>query len=463
MIAKISTGLKSFTGIVTYHENKVSDEKATIIHSSIGQYKKADIIYSLNETGKTNNHVENKGYDISFNFNKADVVSNDKALLIMEDYLLEMGFEGNPYVVYQHEDKEHQHYHIVVSTVDELGKHNSLMNGFYKLDSQKFTRELEVKYNLVSTNYSKNQASENLKSINAEKFSLQKGILKGLKNPEFRDFINEQIVNVKDLILKEKLNNDHLSVLLGENFNPLNKYLKEKGIVVPTLKTQLVTSLDNSLRNTDTIDAYIKDVEAKGFYIRHVKGDKGFVYGINDPKENKVIYFKENNLPERFMVSSFMPKEEALNLDSDKQKSFIKNNVARALKRENTIDGFVAYLKDRNIDTIISSNSKGINGMSFVSNNVITPFKFKASQLDRKFSWNNIKSNFTEIKPLTLDTSTPIYTNETEGSILKIEKDFNETENLNPIDLTNLAPIKKHDQDEDEDQGKSWKSKKKGR
>lgn len=459
MITKISSGLNQFNRIVNYHENKVRDDKAKLVYSSFGIRDKVGIIDYLTSVGEKNKHVQNKGHDISINFNHKDVVSEQQVLVIAHDYLVEMGFENNPFVIYKHNDKLHQHYHIVVSNIDELGKHNEKMRSFYIKDSIKIARDFEIKYNLIQTNYTKNQKRENLNALNLEKFNFQNAILKGLKDPDKKDFITSKISDVQHLIVKEKLNNSHLEVLLGSEYQGLKQYLHDNQLLETSLKSQLIEHLDHSLLNSNNMDEFINVTEKKDIYIRHVKGEKGFVFGINNPKEENIYYFNEKSLPERFRVSSFVKEENKIEHSVIQQKSFLKNNVNMALKKNKTIPDFVNYLSARNIDVIFNENKAGIQGLSFVSKNIKNPVQFKASELDRSLSWNNISSNFNQT--ITPGISfTPYLENNPIDSIdtntylsdVKVETPETVPNDINQgVDLSALHGLKKHDNDDDEE------------
>ena len=471
MIIKISSGLKQFNGIVNYHEIKVCDDKAKLVCTSFGIRDKVGIIDYLTSVGEKNKHVQNKGHDISINFNHKDVVSEQQVLVIAYDYLVEMGFENNPYVIYKHNDKLHQHYHIVVSNVDELGKHNEKMRSFYIKDSIKIARDFEIKYNLTPTNYTKNQKFENLKALNLEKFNIQNAILKGLKDPTKNKFITHKISDIQELIMKEKLNNSHLEVLLGSEYKEMKQYLHDNNLLETSLKSQLIEHLDHSLLNSNNMDEFSNVTEKKGLYIRHVKGGKGFVFGINNPKEENIYYFNEKSLPERFRVVSFVKEENKIEHSPVQQKSFLKNNVNMALKKNKTLPDFIKYLNSRNIEVIFNENKAGIQGVSFVSKNIKNPIQFKASELDRSLSWNNISTNFYPTK--TQDLSfTPSLENNSSNAIdtntylsdVKVETPENVPNNINQgVDLSALHRLKKHDNDDEEDYKRKKKRNQKGR
>ena len=456
MITKISSGLSQYNGIINYHENKVRDDKAKLVFSSFGLRDKLGIIDYLTRVGEKNNHVQNKGHDISINFNHHDVVSEQKALVIVYDYLVEMEYEGYPFVVYKHNDKKHQHYHIVVSNIDGLGKHNEKMRSFYIKDSIKIAREFELKYELTVTNYTKNQKAESLKVLNIEKFNLQNALLKGLKDPEKRAFILDKVSDVETLVRNEKMNNSHLEVLLGSNYSTLKQYLHDNNLLESSLKSQLIDYLDHSLINSTNMDEFIKVTENKGLYIRHVKGEKGFVFGINNPKEDNIYYFSEKSLPERFRVTSFIKEKDKIEHNPFQQKSFLKNNVNMALKKNKTLPDFVKYLNSRNIEVIFNENNAGIQGISFVSKNIKNPIQFKASELDRGLSWKNISANFNENKTQNFSFTPAIESNRMDAntflSDVKVETPDSIPTNIqHGVDLAAIHGLKKHGHDDEDE------------
>jgi len=390
MIVKISNGLRGYHGIINYHDKKVQEGRGEVITSSFGYIKKTEVINYFKDIAKMNKSVKNKGHDIPFSFNYADKISDDKFKIIANDYLNEMGFSGHPYIIYKHNDKEHQHYHVVVSNVDDLGKFNNRMRSFYKKDSQRLSRELEVKYDLVVTEYNRKEKSESLRLVNATKYSLQKTIIKALDDETLRPILSEHTKDIESLLFKEDLNNEHLEALLGSSYEPILKLLENTGTLKKTYKSQLLDILEQGLEKSNSVNQYEDLIKNAGLYVRFVKGKNQYVYGIKDQEKDIFYYYNEDKLPERFSAKNLYHGPEIKNVSDKQQKQYIKSIVNKAIKQSDSIDNFSKFLKNRNIETLFHKNAAGIYGVSFTTLNVTNSNTFKASEVNRDLSWNKI-------------------------------------------------------------------------
>src|SRR5690606_13462410 len=438
MIVQISNGLKGYHSIINYHDNKVQEGKAESILSSIGYTKKEDVINYFLQNSKKNTSVKNKGHDIPFSFNHQDQITDDKFKEIANDYLKEMGFEGHPFIVYKHNDKEHQHYHVVVSNIDNTGKYNDKMRYFYKKDSQRISRELEVKHDLVITEYNRKEKSESLRLVNAQKYSMQKAIKKAMLDETIKPLIFEHIKDIQPLIEKEDLNNEHLEALLGSSFTPLKEVLEESGTLKKSLKSELIHVLDHALDKSKSPKEFEELGKNSGLYVRYLKSKNEYMYGITDKSnEKQVYYFSEKKLPERFSALSVNGFTSEKVVSDKQQKKYINTILNKALKQSVSQEELYSYLKKRNIETVFHSNSGGTYGVSFTPLNVKDAATFKASEIARGLSWKNIEKQLQENMSSYQKTNKEYHfssdnTNKNSNSEQRQSGDF-------------IAPVEKHD------------------
>jgi hypothetical protein len=85
---------------------------------------------------------------ISLNPDPDDKVSNSDYERLAKDYMENMGYGEQPFVVFKHNDIERSHIHIVTVCVDEEGR--KISDTFEKRRSMAACRELERDYNLKS-------------------------------------------------------------------------------------------------------------------------------------------------------------------------------------------------------------------------------------------------------------------------------------------------------------------------
>ena len=152
MVAKI-TCPKNINRALNYNEQKVRQGKAECLYAGnflkdaekLNFYEKLHRFEhqnALNERAKTNT------LHISLNFDAGDQLDRQKLLNIAADYMKKIGFDRQPYLVYQHHDAGHTHLHIVTTSIEKNGKRIDTFN-IGKGKSEKARKELEQEYGLV--------------------------------------------------------------------------------------------------------------------------------------------------------------------------------------------------------------------------------------------------------------------------------------------------------------------------
>lgn len=152
MIANIDHGANLF-GVLSYNHLKVEKEKGKIlftnkmIETPDGNYSVQQLARSFEPYLVANNKTEKPVLHISLNPNPQDKVSDEKFRSIAQDYMEQMGYGNQPYVVFKHTDIDRTHIHIVSVCIDEQGR--KISDSFEKRRSVNLSRELEIKYGLL--------------------------------------------------------------------------------------------------------------------------------------------------------------------------------------------------------------------------------------------------------------------------------------------------------------------------
>ncbi|MCT3918900.1 relaxase/mobilization nuclease domain-containing protein [Elizabethkingia anophelis] len=152
MIAKIGRSGNLY-GTLAYNQLKVEHENGQIlftnkmIETANGQYSVAQLAQSFAPYLIANRNTEKHTLHISLNPDPKDEISDDKFREIAEQYMREMGYCQQPFVVFKHTDIDRSHIHIVSVCVDEEGK--KISDKFEKRQSMKVCRNLEEQYHLI--------------------------------------------------------------------------------------------------------------------------------------------------------------------------------------------------------------------------------------------------------------------------------------------------------------------------
>ena len=153
MIAKIGRSSNLY-GALAYNNLKVEKENGQIlfankiIETPSGHYSVAQLSQSFTPYLIANRNTEKHTLHISLNPDPKDNVSDEKFRELAEQYMREMGYGEQPFVVFKHTDIDRTHIHIVSVCVNEEGK--KISDKFEKMRSMNVCRELERQHGLVS-------------------------------------------------------------------------------------------------------------------------------------------------------------------------------------------------------------------------------------------------------------------------------------------------------------------------
>ena len=117
MIAKIGRSGNLY-GALAYNQLKVENENGQIlfankmIETANGHYSVAQLAQSFAPYLIANCNTEKHTLHISLNPDPKDKVSDDKFREMAEEYMREMGYGEQPFVVFKHTDIDRSHIHV---------------------------------------------------------------------------------------------------------------------------------------------------------------------------------------------------------------------------------------------------------------------------------------------------------------------------------------------------------------
>lgn len=138
--------------VLEYHELKVRRGAADFLFA--GNYFKdkedltmKDKMYPFLQRASLNEVVRARVLHLVLSFDPSDKLSSDKMTMIAREYLQKMGWDNEPYLVYQHKDTIQPHLHIALPKIrkDGISLHVSRDDYFR---SKTEVRLLEMKYSL---------------------------------------------------------------------------------------------------------------------------------------------------------------------------------------------------------------------------------------------------------------------------------------------------------------------------
>ena len=186
MVAKINVG-SSLYGALAYNGEKINEEQGRLLatHKIFDEgtgrldVRRAaeDFVRYLPEQVRTAKPV----IHISLNPHPDDRLTDMELTAIAEEYLARLGYGGQPYAVFKHEDIDRHHLHIVTLCVDETGR--KIGDSFIHRRSKNITRALEQEYGLHTAERKRQTQAEPLRAVDAAAGDVKKqigNVLKGI-------------------------------------------------------------------------------------------------------------------------------------------------------------------------------------------------------------------------------------------------------------------------------------------
>lgn len=151
MIAKISCG-NSLYGALSYNQEKVDKGEGKVLATNIvrqpvtGIFNITDCMHQFEEWMPSHYRTKNTVMHVSLNPHPDDKLTDTDLAAIGEEYMQKLGYGGQPYMIFKHEDIDRHHIHIVSLRVDSRGQ--KIDDSYEHRRSKKITRDIENKYGL---------------------------------------------------------------------------------------------------------------------------------------------------------------------------------------------------------------------------------------------------------------------------------------------------------------------------
>jgi hypothetical protein len=170
MIAKIGKG-SNLLGALSYNQAKVEKQRGQVLYvnkiaeTPDGNYNVTQLYKSFEPYLAANHKTEKPVLHISLNPDPDDRIGNEKFVMMAQDYMRDMGYGSQPYVVFKHTDIERTHIHIVSTSVAITGE--KISDRFDHHRSMAACRKLEQEYSLaVATEKKRSQEATVFKPVN---------------------------------------------------------------------------------------------------------------------------------------------------------------------------------------------------------------------------------------------------------------------------------------------------------
>jgi hypothetical protein len=172
MVAVIHSS-SSLRNILNYNEQKVKQGLATCLEAAGYPKDAADLNFyqklsRLEKLTELNQQTKVNSVHISLNFDPSEQLSEQHLKELAAVYLAKIGFAGQPYLLYRHDDAGHPHIHLVTTNIKPDGKRIELHN-LGRNQSEKARKEIELTYDLIKAEESTLREAYRLKPVDPSK------------------------------------------------------------------------------------------------------------------------------------------------------------------------------------------------------------------------------------------------------------------------------------------------------
>ena len=341
MIAKIGRSGNLY-GTLAYNQLKVEHENGQIllankiIETAGGHYSVAQLAQSFAPYLIANRNTEKHTLHISLNPDPNDKVSDDKFREMAEQYMREMGYGQQPFVVFKHTDIDRSHIHIVSVCVDEEGK--KISDKFEKMRSMNVCRELERQHGLIpATEKERNQNEKIFRPVDYRAGDVKSQIASVVRH--LPNYYQYQTLGEYNALLSlfnittEKVEGElHGKAQQGLLYIPLNEqgeraghpfkaslFGKDAGLPAlelhfakcktalkdhPTRKT-LQSAVTIALQSTGDEQAFKKQLAEQGINVVVRRNDTGRIYGMTFIDHNSKTVWNGSRLAKELSANIF--------------------------------------------------------------------------------------------------------------------------------------------------------------
>lgn len=181
MIAKINTGSNLY-GALAYNQEKVDEGLGKVLATNLvcepinGHFSVQGCAADFARLMPSPEHLPTKKpvIHISLNPHPDDKLTDNQLAAIGCEYLEQLGYGSQPYLIFKHEDIGREHIHIVSLRVDCDGK--LIKNSFEHKRSKEITELLEQKYGLIPAQGQKQPELWQLTQVDPAQGNLKKQI-----------------------------------------------------------------------------------------------------------------------------------------------------------------------------------------------------------------------------------------------------------------------------------------------
>ena len=339
MIAKISS-TENLGGALGYNFKKVQHDEAAVL--CVNELRKgfdgtfqmdkvlADMQKAIPEQCRTKKTV----FHCSLNPHPDEKLSDERLTQIAKEYMEELGYGKQPYIVFKHNDIAREHIHIVSLRVDSQGR--KINDKYEGRRSKKITNALEKKYNLIPSSKVSDRTTKETPKVDTTQGNIKEQVANTVRSAmkhytfcslgelnavlrkynraveevktEYRGKQYDGLVYVPTDDKGNKVSTPiHASDIgRGVGYTAVqNKMLKSKQMVKPLIPTVRRKVLEVMRTSPHTEERLRQRLEKQGLQVVIRKNDNGRIYGITFIDDEKGIALNGSRLGKGYAANKF--------------------------------------------------------------------------------------------------------------------------------------------------------------
>ena len=339
MIAKISS-TENLGGALGYNFKKVQHDEAAVL--CVNELRKgfdgtfqmdkvlADMQKAIPEQCRTKKTV----FHCSLNPHPDEKLSDERLTQIAKEYMEELGYGKQPYIVFKHNDIAREHIHIVSLRVDSQGR--KINDKYEGRLSKKITNALEKKYNLIPSSKVSDRTTKETPKVDTTQGNIKEQVANTVRSAmkhytfcslgelnavlrkynlaveevktEYRGKRYDGLVYVPTDDKGNKVSTPIHASDIGRGVGYAavqNKMLKSKQIVKPLIPTIRRKVLEVMRTSPHTEGILRQRLEEQGLRVVIRKNDNGRIYGITFIDDKEGIALNGSRLGKGYAANVF--------------------------------------------------------------------------------------------------------------------------------------------------------------
>ena len=339
MIAKISS-TENLGGALGYNFKKMQHNEAVVLcvnelrKGFDGTFQMDKVLADMQKTIPEQCRTKKTVFHCSLNPHPDEKLSDERLTQIAKEYMEELGYGKQPYIVFKHNDIAREHIHIVSLRVDSQGR--KINDKYEGRRSKKITDALEKKYNLIPSSKVSERTTTETPKVDTTQGNIKEQVANTVRS-DMKHYTFCSLGELNAILSKYNLAVEEVKTeYRGKRYDGLvyvptddkgnkvstpihasdigrgvgyaavqNKMLKSKQEIKPLIPTVRRKVLEAMRTSPDTEEKLRQRLEEQGLRVVIRKNDSGRIYGITFIDDKEGIALNGSRLGKGYAANKF--------------------------------------------------------------------------------------------------------------------------------------------------------------